>query len=138
MIGPSGRRPPLSSPLGKGGINSRSRLPVSPLTKGGYRGITFLVFAFLLPACGYHLKGTYVRLPEGVRTVTIGEIANKSREFGLEKNLAFAFQREVYARGVLQLVEAPQAADAMLTGSIRRFTVQPVAFDAQDEAIQYE
>jgi hypothetical protein len=96
------------------------------------------VVVLLLPSCGYHLKGTYIRLPEGVRTITIGEIANKSREFGLEKNLAFALQREVYARGVLTLVEPPDVGDAVLTGSIRRFTANPVAFDAQDEAIQYE
>jgi hypothetical protein len=92
----------------------------------------------MLSGCGYRLKGTYIRLPEGVRTVTIGEIDNKSREFGLEKNLAFAFEREVYARGVLRLVEASAAADAVLTGTIRRFSANPVAFDAQDEAIQYE
>jgi hypothetical protein len=89
-------------------------------------------------SCGYHLKGTYVRLPEGVLTLSIGEIKNQSREFGLEKNLAFAFEREVYARGVLRLVEAPHIADAVLTGSIRAFSARPVAFDAQDEAIQYE
>jgi hypothetical protein len=75
--------------------------------------------ALLLSGCGYRLKGTYIRLPEGVRTVTVGEIANKSREFGLEKNLAFAFEREVYARGVLRLIESPGVADAVLTGTVR-------------------
>lgn len=129
----SGRRPPLCSPLGKRGAEIRS-----PLTTGRHRGVLLLLAALSLTGCGYHLKGTYIRLPEGVRTVTIGEIDNKSREFGLEKNLAFAFEREVYARGVLQLVEAPGVADAVLTGSIRRFSAIPVAFDAQDEAIQYE
>lgn len=110
----------------------------SPRGKVGYGEVLLLLLLAALAGCGYHLKGSYVRLPEGVRTITIGDISNKSREFGLEKNLAFALEREVYARGVLQLVESPDTGDAVLTGTIRRFSIRPVAFDAQDDAIQYE
>ncbi|OFV86671.1 MAG: hypothetical protein A3J75_01080 [Acidobacteria bacterium RBG_16_68_9] len=88
--------------------------------------------------CGYHLVGTQRTLPAGVRSVGVGTIENRSREFGLDKTLAFAFEREVYRRGVLRLAEEPGAGDAVLTGTIRAFRTRPVAFDAQDEAVEYE
>jgi hypothetical protein len=69
--------------------------------------------------------------------LTIGEIDNKSRS-SVREEPAFALEREVYARGVLQLVDPPDVGDAVLTGTIRRFSASPVAFDAQDEAIEYE
>jgi Lipopolysaccharide-assembly len=88
--------------------------------------------------CGYHLTGTQVRVPGGVRSVHVGKFENHSREFGLDLSLAAAFEREFYRRGVLKLVEGQNAGEAELTGTIREFRTRPVAFDAQDEALQYE
>jgi hypothetical protein len=96
-----------------------------------------LAILLLFPGCGYHFSGSRSMLPEDVRTLSVGEITNASRQFGLEKNLAFALEREVYVRGQLRLVEAPEVGDAVLSGSIRSFSIRPVAFDSRDEAIQY-
>jgi hypothetical protein len=82
--------------------------------------------------------GTQVSPPAGVRSLSVGTIENRSREFGLEKTLAFALEREVYRRGILRLSEKEAEGEAVMVGTVRSFVTRPVAFDAQDEAIQYE
>jgi hypothetical protein len=97
-----------------------------------------LVSTLFVQACGYRLIGTEIRVPGGIRSVSVGTFDNRSRQFGLDKTLAFAMEREIYRRGILHLVEDPAGADAVLKGTIREFQTRPVAFDAKDEAIQYE
>lgn len=98
-----------------------------------------LVVAILMFAgCGYRLVGTTERAPGQIRSLSVGAFENRSREFGLDRRLQFALEREFYRRGVLRVVENPDAGEAVLTGTIRAFTTYPVAFDAQDEALEYE
>jgi len=91
-----------------------------------------------LSGCGYHLAGESTSLPKDVRSVSIGKIENRSREFGLEKNLAFAFERELLRRGMLRVESDPAGGDAVITGTIRRFDTLPVSFDPNDQALQYQ
>jgi hypothetical protein len=91
-----------------------------------------------LSACGYHFHGTQPALPSDIRTIGVGSIDNRSREHGLEKQLAFAFEREVFVRRHYRLAASPGGADALLTGTIREVSRQPVAFDEDDQAVQYE
>jgi outer membrane lipopolysaccharide assembly protein LptE/RlpB len=91
-----------------------------------------------LAGCGYHLVGEKLELPENVRSLSVGTINNRSREYGLEKALAFALEREIHERGHLRMVEDPGGGDAVLTGTIRDLRVRPVAFDSNDQALQYE
>lgn len=93
----------------------------------------------LLPlACGYRLAGTQLQLPEGVHSVHVGEFENRSRQFGLDRQVSLAFEREFHRRGVLRVAEEPGAGDSELSGVIRSFSARPVAFDAEDEALEYE
>jgi hypothetical protein len=89
-------------------------------------------------ACGYHLAGTQVVLPGDIRSISVGEFDNQSRQEGLEKTLAFAFERELYERGTLPLRENPNEGDGIITGTIREFRIRPVSFDSDDQALQYE
>ena len=91
-----------------------------------------------LAGCGYHLAGSQTSLPEDVRSVSVGKIENRSREFGLEKSLAFAFEREFLRRGLMRVEADPGGGDAVITGTIRRFDAVPVAFNANDQALQYQ
>jgi hypothetical protein len=99
------------------------------------RAVTALVL--LLAGCGYHLPGAQSSLPEDIRSVSVGTITNRSREHGLEKTLAFAFEREIHQRGQFQMVQ-DAGGDAVLSGTIRGVAVRPVAFDSNDQAVQYE
>jgi hypothetical protein len=105
--------------------------------RGPWCALLVLVTA-LGPGCGYRLAGHGTGLPEDVRSVSIGTIANRSREYGLEKDLSFALERELYVRRQYQVDEVPGSGDAVLTGTIRDVRVRPIAFDANDFAVRYE
>ena len=111
--------------------------------KGGMRwGLSphysVLVTFFLLCSCGYRLAGTRTHVPGGIESVSVQAFDNNSREFGLGKTLAFALEREFYRRGALEVHDDRSAGDAVITGTIREFRTYPVAFDVDDEALQYE
>lgn len=97
-----------------------------------------LLLLVVLTGCGYHLAGEQRGLPADIHSLSVGNVVNHSREYGFEKTLAFAFEREIHERGQFQMVEDPSGGDAVLTGVIRDIRVQPVAFDANDQAIQYQ
>src|SRR6266446_2337818 len=98
-----------------------------------------ILFACLFViGCGYHQAGETSSLPDDVRSISVGTIHNRSREHGLEKTLAFALEREIHERGRFRMDEDPGGGDAVLSGAIRDVTVRPVAFDANDLALQYE
>jgi len=88
--------------------------------------------------CGYHFHGTQPTLPSDVRSLAVGTIENRSLEHGLEKNLAFAFEREVFIRRHYRLADKAAGADALLAGTIREVSRRPVAFDKDDQAVLYE
>ena len=97
-----------------------------------------LLLLLALAGCGYHLAGEQLALPEDVHSLSVGTLVNRSREHGLEKNLAFALEREIHTRGHFRMSEEPGGGDAVLTGVIRELQVRPVAFDANDQALQYD
>ena len=91
-----------------------------------------------LSGCGYHLAGEQIGLPEDVHSLSVGTLANRSREHGLEKTLAFAIEREINERGQFRMEEDPAGGDAVISGTIRDVRVRPVAFDSNDQAVEYE
>lgn len=97
-----------------------------------------IALAVAASACGYALTGTQQRVPGDIRSVSIGDFDNYSREEGLDKLLAFAFEREFYERGRLRLRETIAEGEGVITGAIREFKTRPVSFDADDDALQYE
>ena len=90
-----------------------------------------------LSGCGYHLAGESGGLPEDVHSLSVGTLTNRSREHGLEKTLAFAMEREINERGQFRMEEDPAGGDAVISGTIRAVHVRPVAFDANDQAVEY-
>jgi hypothetical protein len=79
-----------------------------------------------------------VAVPGDIRSLSVGRFDNQSRQEGLDKTLAFAFEREIYERGTLPLRENPAEGDGIITGTIREFRIRPVSFDSDDQALQYE
>ncbi len=88
--------------------------------------------------CGYQLVGRGGATPGNVRSVHIGVFENRTREIDLDEQLVLALEREFYRRGVVAVKEEAGAGEAVVRGAIRRFRSKPVAFDADDEALQYE
>jgi len=88
--------------------------------------------------CGYRLAGVGEHVPSTAQTIRIGTFRNHTRENGLEVHLRRALEDEFRRHGALRVVSDEGDADLELSGDIRRFTTQPVAFSATDEAVQYQ
>lgn len=77
----------------------------------------FLVVSLTFTGCGYHFKGGGLKAPEGVETIAVLVLENKTAEIGLETlftgDLAYEFTRSKILR-----VVGKEAADAVLEGSI--------------------
>ena len=101
-------------------------------------GLVVALSGFGLAGCGYHVVGSDPQLPDAIRSIGVGTISNSTGERGLEKDLAFAFEREIHVRGHYRMAESAGEADALLTGRIRGISRRPVAFDENDQAVQYD
>jgi hypothetical protein len=88
--------------------------------------------------CGYHLAGSNVVVPGGIESISVGTFENESHQEGLDKVLAFAFEREFYERGTLRVRENPGEGDGIISGTIREFRTRPVSFNSDENALQYE
>jgi len=96
----------------------------------------FAALALLtLGACGYRVAGTETNVPAGARTVSVN-FHNHTREHGLGVRLRRAVEDEIRRHGALSVVEG--GGDLVLDGDVRRLTTVPVAFSANDEAVQYQ
>jgi lipopolysaccharide assembly LptE-like protein len=87
--------------------------------------------------CGYRVAGVGEYVPSTAQTIRIRTFRNHTRELGLDVHLRRALEDEFRRHGALRVVSDGDA-DLELSGDIRRFTTQPVAFSATDEAVQYQ
>jgi len=94
--------------------------------------------AFAWTGCGYHVVGTDPQLPGDVRSIGVGEIVNDTPLRGLEKDFQFAWEREILVRRHYRMVESKEDADAVITARIRDLSRRSVAWDENDQAMQYE
>ena len=63
---------------------------------------------------------------------------NRSRDVGIEKELATALRGEFYRRGHLKVVESSEQADVILSGVIRSLDSNVASVNRDDEVLQYE
>jgi outer membrane lipopolysaccharide assembly protein LptE/RlpB len=92
-----------------------------------------------LAACGYHLKGSGLKAPEGVETVAITVLENRTAESGIEvvftNDLTYEFTRSKMLRVVDE-----KAADAVLSGTIRALGIETISYtsnyDSDERRVQ--
>lgn len=93
------------------------------------QGIVAMVLFMALAACGYHFTGVGLKAPEGVSTIAITVLENRTSESGLERvftnDLAYEFTRSK----VLHVVEK-DTADAVLSGIIKSMGVETISHTA--------
>lgn len=97
-----------------------------------------LAAALAWAGCGYHVVGSDPQLPSDVHSIAVGKIVNETRLRGLEKDLQFAYEREILIRRHYRMVESPEEADAVITARIKDLSRRSVAWDENDQAMQYE
>jgi len=83
----------------------------------------------LTSACGYHTGGHADLVPKTVHTIAIPAFTNQTTRYKLTDQLPEAIAREFISRTRYRIVADPNAADAVLTGSVLTYTSFPTVFD---------
>jgi hypothetical protein len=101
--------------------------------------LRLLVLAGLVlqSGCGYRFAADSSLLPKDARTIFIEPFVNRSRDVGLEKELASAMRGEFYRRGPLKVVDQSDLADVIVSGVIRPLENTVASVNGFDETLQY-
>jgi hypothetical protein len=91
----------------------------------------------LQSSCGYRFAADSSLLPKDARTIFIEPFVNRSRDIGLEKELASAMRSEFYRRGPLRVVDQSELADVIVSGVIRPLETTVASVNGFDEVLQY-
>ncbi|MBK9372363.1 MAG: LptE family protein [Holophagales bacterium] len=103
------------------------------------RALLGALLAVAVEGCGYALVGTGRGiLPEGTSSVFVESFANDTPRVGLEQRLTDAVLRELAGRARLSPVSDRSTADVEISGRILSYQVNPVRFDDQGRALEYE
>jgi outer membrane lipopolysaccharide assembly protein LptE/RlpB len=89
------------------------------------------LLAFTLTSCGYHVSGKADLVPKTVHTIAIPAFGNVTTRYKLTDHLPEAISHEFIARTRYQIVNDPNAADAVLRGSVINYVSYPTIFDQQ-------
>jgi outer membrane lipopolysaccharide assembly protein LptE/RlpB len=92
---------------------------------------------FLAGRCGYRLRGTGGFLPTHIKTVSVPMFKNLTTRFELDLKLTQSVINELVARGGVEIAADEERADAVLSGEILTFNVQPMGFSGQATADRY-
>ena len=96
------------------------------------------IVPLIAAGCGYQFAGESSFLPGDIRTIYVEPFINRSRDVGLEKELASGLRSEIFRRGRLRLVDQAEQADAILTGSILSLDSSVVSVNRRDEVLEYQ
>jgi outer membrane lipopolysaccharide assembly protein LptE/RlpB len=97
-----------------------------------------VVMVIALTGCGYSLVGTSSFLPPEIQKLHVELFANQTARADMDQRVAEALNLEWVRRGRFQLVDRPDEADVVLSGTMTRLTVIPVTFDENGRANEYQ
>ena len=87
--------------------------------------------------CGYALAGQGTFLPDYIQTIGVPLFENNTSVFEIEQFLTREVRSEFIGRGRYRVTAAETGVDARLTGAIRRVSIAPASFTAQQQASRY-
>lgn len=99
---------------------------------------TLLAIVLLLTGCGYALVGKGNFLPADAKTVQVPTFVNRTTRVELEQRVTRAVAEEMVSRSGLRLVSEAADAHLVVKGVITSFGINPVSFDEQGRATQYQ
>jgi hypothetical protein len=100
--------------------------------------IAFLLAASLVAACGYQLRGKGSFWPPQMKKICVPVFKNSSGRFELDLKLTSSVISELVSRTGAEIVPDRAQADALLTGEVLSFKVQPIAFSASGAASRFK
>jgi hypothetical protein len=89
-----------------------------------------VLLCLLAARCGYYLRGTGSFLPSHIKKIHVPVFKNLTTRYELDLKLTQSVINELASRGKVETVGSPEEADAVLTGEITSFAVNPIAFGA--------
>lgn len=97
-----------------------------------------MLLSLTLWACGYQMAGRGAsQLPPHLKTIAIPVFENNSSEPTIQRPFTEALRRAFITDGRLRLVNNKAGADLLVTGTLTKYWIRAVAFDANDVAIEY-
>lgn len=88
-----------------------------------------LVVLAAVTGCGYQFKGMGMQAPEGVRTIAITMLENRTSESGIETLFTGDLVYEFTRSKILRVVDK-NTADAVLSGKVASLTVDTISHTA--------
>lgn len=83
----------------------------------------------VLSSCGYHVGGKADLVPKSIQTIAIPAFTNSSIHYQLTDDLPRAISREFIARTRFKIEPSPDAADAILHGTVNSVATFPTIYD---------
>ena len=114
--------------------NRQSTVRRQFLTSVRSRQVLGVLLLCLLPACGYHFSGAG-NLPPGIQKVSFSEVANRTLEVGVEKELQWALEREFRTHGGIPVADN---GEGVVNVTVQRLDLHPISFDNKDQVLEYE
>ena len=102
------------------------------------RAAALVVIVLTVQGCGYHLVGVSNNLPANLKSLYVAPLVNQSARSEVDQRLTEQISQEWVRRARFQLVSSADKADAVLSGTVKSAVVNPVQFDAQGRATQYQ
>jgi hypothetical protein len=87
--------------------------------------------------CGYSLAGRGSFLPPYIKRIGIPQFTNNTAVFDLDRQVTERVRSEFIGRGKYTIVPESTGVDGLLTGVISSVSLNPVAFNAAQQATRY-
>jgi len=91
-----------------------------------------------LVACGYQLRGKGSFWPGQMKKIQVPVFKNSSGRFELDLKLTRSVINELVARTGVVIVAERSQADGLLSGEVRSFNAQPIAFSPAGAATRFK
>ena len=98
-------------------------------------GIALLTLSVWLLGCGGYVPVPI--LPEHIQSIAIKNFDNKTIHYEIEENLTITVTDEFLRDGSLDVVKE-QEADALLSGIITQYILEPISYDENDIIEEYK
>ncbi len=103
-----------------------------------WRAALALLAAAALAGCGYHLVGTSSFLPPELDTLYVERFANNTSWVDVDQRLLEAVTREWLRRRRFVIVDDPDDAKLVLSGTVNAVMISPVTFDDRGRATTFQ
>jgi outer membrane lipopolysaccharide assembly protein LptE/RlpB len=82
-----------------------------------------------LASCGYHVAGQGSTLPPDVKTLAVPVFSNQSKQFRIEQKVSRDITRQLIERTKYKVTADPEAADAVIEGTVKDVQTGVIAFN---------